>query len=783
MNNKDTRGFPSQKKTRSQKSRAWAKKCVDFADDGVTLHDEGLRTSRTNKIVNANLYNGFVDGAEMTNVTDPNNLLRNNLDQIPHHPIIVPKVDLLVGEEYKRRFDYRVVVTNPDAISQKESEKKNQWTQKIQQIMESDLDEQQMEAEIKKFDKYLKYEWQDLRELRANRLVRHFYRELNLKNLFNKGFKDALIFGEEIYQCDLVAGLPHFSRLNPINVHTIRSGNSDRIEDADLIIIDEYWSPGKVIDVYHDRIKPTDIAKLEEDFTTNVSSNKHQGMLESQPDLWVEESDIDSYISIASANGHTFSKYGDQNGNVRVLRVYWRSFRKIQKVTFFDEFGDEQVDYFPEDYVPKEELGETAETLWINEWWEGVKVKDNIYMNMRPRPIQYNQLDNPSICNPGIVGEIYSTAQGKAVSLVDRMKGYQYLYDAIWDRLNKAISKNFGAIMKLDLAMIPSNWTVEKWLHFARTENLAVVDSFKEGNKGASTGKLAGGMQNHGGEMKLDMGNYIQQNIMLLNYIKTEMSDIVGVSPQREGAIENRESVGGVERSVTQSSHITEYWFARHEDVKKRALGLLMETAKVALKGKSKKMQFVAEDSSVQMMDIDGDEFVEHSYGLVVETGSELNELQNAMKELAHAGIQNDKMNFSTLLDIYMSPSLMDIKRKIEGKEDEAAEKAAQAEQNALESQERIIQQNAQTEQAKEEGEERRNIRDNETKVVIALGADDGEGAADNTVALQDQKNKLMVEMRKLDDAMKMHKDNLQIKEKEVDVKRIAANKKLASSK
>ena len=62
------------------------------------------------------------------------------------------------------------------------------------------------------------------------------------------------------------------------------------------------------------------------------------------------------------------------------------------------------------------------------------------------------------------------------------------------------------------------------------------------------------------------------------------MSEIAGVTPQREGAIQNRETVGGVERSVAQSSHITEYWFARHEDVKQRALGLLLETAKIAFK-------------------------------------------------------------------------------------------------------------------------------------------------------------------------------------------------------
>jgi hypothetical protein len=37
-----------------------------------------------------------------------------------------------------------------------------------------------------------------------------------------------------------------------------------------------------------------------------------------------------------------------------------------------------------------------------------------------------------------------------------------------------------------------------------------------------------------------------------------EMGEVMGITPQREGQVSNRETVGGVERSVLQSSHITE---------------------------------------------------------------------------------------------------------------------------------------------------------------------------------------------------------------------------------
>ena len=96
-------------------------------------------------------------------------------------------------------------------------------------------------------------------------------------------------------------------------------------------------------------------------------------------------------------------------------------------------------------------------------------------------------------------------------------------------------------------------------MYYAKANHIAVKDSFKEGNKGAATGKLAGLMNNQSsGVIDANQGDIIQHDINLLSFIKMEMSEVMGISPQREGQVSNRETVGGVERSVLQSSHITE---------------------------------------------------------------------------------------------------------------------------------------------------------------------------------------------------------------------------------
>jgi hypothetical protein len=770
--------FPSQKKTRTQKTKEWAKQCVQAADSKGMYQHEGVRNYRRSKLINYQLYNGIIDRKDMELTINPHRTVAAFIpDELPHYPIAAPKINLLLGEELKRRFDFKVVVTNPDAISEKEEQLKAMWEEKIYEIIQSNSsNEQELQAQLEKYEKYLKYDWQDIREITANNILRHYYKEYHMDNMFNEGFKDVLLVGEEIYQAEIIAREPVLQKLNPLHVHTVRTGGSPWIQDSDLIIIEDYWNPGRIIDTFHDVLTEKQIKRIEEGFAWQGDNDEHVGAIHQEPDLFVPGEEVNDFINLTEVYGHNYGRFTDTNGNVRVLRVYWKSFRKVKLVTFFDEDGVEQQEYFPEDYIPNEDLGETAIVQWINEWWEGTKIGEDIYLKMRPKPVQYNKLDNPSKCHPGIVGYVSSTNQFKAVSLMDRMKQYQYLFDAMKDRLNKALAKYLGPLLELDLAKVPENWEVEKWLHFAVANGIAVVDSFKEGNKGAATGKLAGGMNTTGRVLNIELGNYIQQHISMLEYIKTEMGEIVGITKQREGQISSRETVGGVERSVNQSSHITEELFMKHDMVKIEVLKVFLETAKIALKNRSKKIQYILGDESINLLNVDGDEFCEADYGILVSVNNKYQELDQILKQLAHAGIQNDKMDFSTLMSIYMSDSLSDIRRKIESKEEaknQQAQEQFQAEQQQSQQQ---IQAQMETEQMKMQAEEEKNIRDNMTRIEVALinaqravneGVVDEDGLT-NELELTKHKDKLELEMKKLQQDMQKHKDNIEVKKQQI---------------
>ena len=779
-------GFPSQKKTRAQKTKAWAKDCVESADSKGMYQHDGVRQYRKNKVINYQLYNGIIDRQDMELTINPYKTVAAFIpEELPHYPIAAPKIDLLLGEELKRKFDYKVVVTNPDAISQKEEQLKEMWQEKLMaMIQDSNLNEQQMQVQMQKFEKFLKYEWQDIREMTATNILRHYYKEYHMDNMFNEGFKDALIAGEEIYQCDIVAREAVISKLNPLHVHTVRTGGSPWVQDSDLIITEDYWNPGRVVDVYHEELNEKQLKRIEEGFAWQGDlGNEHVGAIHHEPDLFVPGEEVNDFINLSEVYGHNYGRFTDTNGNIRILRVYWRSFRKVKLVTFYDEDGNEQKEYYPEDYIPNEDLGETAVIQWLNEWWEGTKIGEDIFLKMRPKPVQYNKIDNPSKCHPGIVGYIYSTNQFKAVSLMDRMKQYQYLFDAMKDRLNKALAKYLGPLLELDLAKVPENWQIEKWLHFAVANGIAVVDSFKEGNKGAATGKLAGGMNTTGKVLNIELGNYIQQHIGMLEYIKAEMGEIVGINKQREGQVSNRETVGGVERAVNQSSHITEELFMKHDMVKVEVLKCFLETAKVALKNRSKKIQYILGDESINLLNVDGDEFCESDYGILVSVNNKYQELDQILKQLAHAGIQNDKMDFSTLMSIYMSDSLSDTRRKIEEKEIEKSESEQRRFEQEQETQQQQIQANLQAQEALMLAEEGRSIRDNQTKIQVALinaqkaledGTLDDDGLA-SEVELQKHKDKLELEMKKLQQDMVKHRDNIEVKKQQIQAQKSRA--------
>ena len=789
--NSVTNKFPAQQLPYSKKGEKWRKECVDYACNHNFMVQGGNRKSITKKHINYNLLNGIIDMKDIEVVLNPTGLQDDLIPaQIQHYPIINSKLNILRGEETKRLFDYRAVVTDPNSISEASETKKMQLLQDLQQLIEdTSTSEDQMNQKLNELSQYYTYTWQDFKEQRANILLNHYNKENNFQMLFNDGIMDALAVGEEIYLCDIVGGEPVLEKLDPIKVTVFKSGYSKKIEDADMIIITDYWSPGRIIDTFSDVLTDKDRKYIEEinDSSAGLGSDEMGNWNEA--DGWFK-TDVDvsnnphALRSLFGTNDFSTNSTVDSDGNIRVVRVFWKSRRKIKKVTSYDpQTGEEVIDFYPETYVVNKTLGEKEEAFWINEAWEGTKIGEKVYVNIRPRPIQYNRLSNPSRCHFGIIGSLYSINDNEPYSMVDMMKPYNYLYDVVHDRLNRLIAKNYGKLHKLDLSLIPDGWEVSKWLYFARKDKLAVVDSFNEGKVGAATGKLAGGLNNaSNGVIDLDEGNTIQQYINLLEFAKMEMSEVVGISKQREGQISNRETVGGVERATLQSSHITEWVFITHEDVKRRVLECFIETAKIAIKGRNKKFQYILPDFAQKMVSIDGDEFAEADYGIVVDSSQQLQALNQKLEGLVQAGLQNQMIGFSTALKMFASCSLAEKMRMVENNEKELQQIKQQAQQEQLQVQQQEAQMRTQLEQQKLELENMLNERDNDTKLTIAMlqAQNNQQQPVEDT---SNDKEALLEKMREFDLRLQLDRDRLDFDRQKADADRKVKREQIHSHK
>lgn len=720
--------IPRQQLPYKSKTKKWRKQHLDWADDKSLFNFSPVRKSVQRKKINYDLVNGVLYMEDLEYVLNPDRIRSEYIpDKIQHYPIINASLNVLRGEELARVFDYQVVVTNPDAVSGIELSKRDAALAALQTTLQQNAqDENAYNARMEELGDYFQFTWKDMRELRANRLLTHYWREQNFPQIFNDGFMDALTVGEEIYQCTIEGGEPVLKRLNPMKVRVFMAGNSRRIEDADIVVIEDYISPGKIVDIYGELLTPKQVLHLEE-LPRSVGKGAVNSMDQIDerhaflPNFMItDQSDVGGMFYsdlFGSLDGYDRLLPYDLAGNIRVIQMYWKSRRRIKKVKSYNEEGKEEFHFYTEQYVIDEAAGETEETFWINQAWEGVKIGDDIYVNMGPCPVQYNSLSNPSRCHFGIIGSVYNFNDSHPYSMVDMMKPFSYLYDAVHDRLNKLIARNWGKIIPLDLAKVPHGWEIDKWIYYARANNLAVYNSMQEGPNGLMVGAMN---NNYSAVIDAETGDIIQQHMNILEYIKQEIGDVTGITKQRIGQISSRETVGGVERSTLQSTHITEWLFAMHDDLKKRVLTAFLETAKIAVRGRKLKFRFLLDDGSYELVEIDGDQFCENDYGLVVDNSTGTQKLSQNLEGLAQAGLQNQLITFSSMMKLYGSASLSQKQRMIENAERRQQQQAQEQQQRAMQQQQQALEMQMQQHDEELELKDKMNQRDNDSRILAS---------------------------------------------------------------
>ena len=779
----------------SKKTEDWKKSCVDYIigkSQGGSRNGNN-RTRKEEMQTYYDLYNSIYNEKDLKYVTNPFKQQDGFPAMAQDYNIIKPKIDLLLGEETKRPFNFRVVRTSEIATSEMQDKAKQMLIDYIQATIMSKLGpeeqaryQQALESgEImppEQIQKYMSKDYKDIAEITAYHSLNYLKNKLNITHEFFKGWKDALIGGEEIYYVGILNGEPCLERINPLYFdYDTETSDLEFIHDAQWCVYEMKLSVTDIYDRYYDKLSEKQLNEL-----LDLMSDSAKGGINPE----VRKTSLDyPHIKTHTINGFSTNPFED-GSNISVWHTCWQGFKKIGFVTITDPETGEPVEYVVDETYNVTGMELNVEWKWIIETYEGYRAGEDLYFGMGPIEYQFISADNPNAQRLPYTGVIYNNTNSKPRSLVSMMKPLQYMYIVLWYRLELAMARDKGKVVNMDITQIPKsmNIDVSKWMHYLSALGVNFINPYEEGwdIPGREGGKPA--QFNQITALDLTMANTINQYIMLMDKIESMLSEISGVSKQREGSISSNELVGNVERSVVQSAHITEPWFWTHNQVKRQAISMLLNTSKWAWKDNKTNLQYILDDATRAFITL-SDSFFYEDYDVFVEDTTKNQQQIDALKNLMQPAMQNGA-SLLDITEIITMDNVAMIKNKLEEieqkrmEQQQAMEQAqAEREQQMLQMQNEVKEEELMLKEAEMDLKKYEIDSNNATKITVAqLNAYRGaENMDQNGNGIPDviEIGKQAIEQQKVDSDKAYKQFELNNKRREIELKKDIENKKL----
>ena len=470
----------------SKKTQAWKESCIDY----IIGHSQGgsrngnNRTRKEEMQTYYDLYNGIYNEKDLKYVTNPFKQQDGFPATAQDYNIIKPKIDLLLGEETKRPFNFRVSRTSDIAAGEMQDQAKQMLIDYIQATIMSKLSpedqiryQQALESgEVmppEQIQKYMSRDYKDVAESVAYHSLNYLKNKLNVTHEFFKGWKDALIGGEEIYYVGIKNGQPCLERVNPKYFdYDTESSDLEYIHDAEWCCYEMIMSATEMYDRLYDKMSEKQLNELLE-----LMDDGSKGAI--TPEL--RKTPLD-YPHINTHTIHTFSSNPfEDSDNVHVWHCCWKSFRKIGFVTIVNpQTGTEETYEVDESYkVTGDEVN--VEWKWVVEIWEGYRAGQDLYIGIQPVEYQHISADNPSAQKLPYTGVIYNCTNSMPKSLVSIMKPLQYMYIIVWYRLELAMARDKGKVLTMDITQIPASMQIDvnKWMHYLSALGVNFVNPYE----------------------------------------------------------------------------------------------------------------------------------------------------------------------------------------------------------------------------------------------------------------------------------------------------------------
>jgi hypothetical protein len=625
------------------------------------------------------------------------------------YSIITTPVNELVGEISKRPDTFRVKAFDDDSQAEELqfktdtlqqyviSQVKQQLAQKAaiagQEIDEEQLDQMTMEQVKDQLDSYT-----SVAEKWANHILTCQKAEFNIKEKSEDAFRDMLISAREfyhIYEDNSKLGF-NIEVANPKNTWFLTTPDRKWISDPTGRAQGAYAAGTVQVMELSEIIESIpDLTKEEIDHLR--SSLQDYGLIN------VRESNLGNPDAIPGQDSvmyDTFdplvlqtrmiieSEMKENNDGLKdflgltnnvssfgykyvVVRSYWISKRKIGKLIYIDEFGNEQSMLVDETYksgsIPTQQ---SLEWGWVNEWYQGTKIGPDIYHIKPFKLLNY--------CP--IIGTTYEVKNTEAKSLVDLMKPFQVIYNVCMNQLYKLLEKEVGKVQLMSLRHVPipkdgdAQDALDIWEMEARNRGVVFIDDSPENLKSPSS-------FNQFTALDLTRTQEIQARYTLAQQMKVECWELVGMSKQRMGSVAASESATGTNTAMQQSYSQTEPLFVAHEYVMGQLYQAIIDAALYVESSKPQStLSYITSEGESAFVQVNGSDLKFRDLKVFLTNRPEDQQMFNELRQLSQAIIQNGGTLYD-VVELYSTKSQRELKKTFKDLRDRQIAQQEQANQ------------------------------------------------------------------------------------------------------
>ena len=715
------RTYPKQRLSYKEKTAddfAWAKSTIDsLLMNHASDYSINLKSDYHRMLSNYQLFNNVLNQADFEKECEPLGLeVGQYQDEVKPFNKTYNKIQVLLGEEIRRPFRFKAVLTNEDGIKSKLAHRDELLKQYVMaQIQSVFSEEQQKVMDPIEVQKYMNTTYLDAREMMTNKLLKYYERSLDIPDRKNDGFKHALISGYEFVYVGAQNNEPVLEVINPLGMFYHKSPEVKFVQDGLYAGYRTYMSSGDILSKFGDYLTKDDIDMID--------TSRHGKFAEKE----TSQTFMANYT-----NSRTEGSYGTTTSvdDWLVQHVEWVSQRRVaflttgvgtpeETKTIVDE-AFEAPDYAVKEnrreeysrlvtyYTWQDEAGMNTLTYsWLDEVWEGVRIGENIHCMIGPKKYQFRNIDNPKKVQLGYHGIALSAMNAPAISLMDRMKPFQYLFFVIMHKLKRLIAQDRGRIFNLDVTKMDPKLGWDKTLYYMTQMGINFENPLQNADQPGY------GQRSAATSTDWSTTDYIANYMQLLNAIDQQISDVAGVNRQREGQALPSEAVTNAQSNIQMSSTITEVYFQAHDKLWEKTLSNFSTILVECYKDKKVTKQYVLDDLSIETLNITPETFNNAQFGIFVSNSPKDDYVFKSLEALAQPLLQNDKAKFSDIVKMLRTDSTEELEAYI-------TESEKISEQNMQASQQAQMQSQQQMQQAQHDFELLKQANELEAKVYIA---------------------------------------------------------------